>query len=64
MSEETLYTNTPDKFKLSLDLNNGTSININYNRKIKETNIEITKNKRTKRTFWKRSKRKRRSGYW
>ena len=51
MSKEILYTNTPNKFELSLDLNNGTSININYNRKIKETNIEITKNKRTKEIY-------------
>lgn len=51
MSEETLYTNTPNKFELSLDLNNGTSININYDRKTKETNIEITKNKSTKEIY-------------
>ena len=51
MLKEILYTNTPNKFKLSLDLNNCTSININYDRKIKETNIEITKNKRTKEIY-------------
>ena len=51
MLKEILYTNTPNKFKLSLDLNNCTRININYDRKIKETNIEITKNKRTKEIY-------------
>lgn len=51
MSEETLYTNTPNKFELSLDLNNYTNININYDRKTKETNIEITKNKSIKEIY-------------